>query len=189
MTATEPTQPQPHAARRAMGFDSLPRIAGATGFEATRRAEPGRDPCVPEIKQRHQSLRKPHPCAHSIDEIIRGGSGGSRRGVGIHGQEVAFHCCFARAKVLSSAIATEPFSTSRLALLRAITTRSTFPGSDSRSCRNQSRTRLLMRLRTTAFPTRRLALIPTRLRSPQAFGVMILTNSALAARRPSREIR
>ena len=91
------------------------------------------------------------------------------------GQGVAFHCCFARAKVLSSAIATEPFSVSRLALLRAITTRSTFPGSDSRSRRNQSRTRLLMRLRTTAFPTRRLALIPTRLRSPQAFGVMIMT--------------
>jgi hypothetical protein len=47
----------------------------------------------------------------------------------------------------------------------------------------------LMRLRTTAFPTRRLALIPTRLRSPQALGVMSMTNSALAARRPSREIR
>lgn len=172
-----------------MGLDSLPRIAGATGLEATRGAKPGRDPCVPEIKQGHQPLRKPHPDANPIDEVIRGGPGRFGRGVGMLGQGVVFHCCFARAKVLSSAIATEPFSVSRLALLRAITTRSTFPGSDSRSRRNQSRTRLLMRLRTTAFPTRRLALIPTRLRSPQSLGVMSMTNSALAARRPSREIR
>jgi len=83
----------------------------------------------------------------------------------------------------------------------AITTTSRSSPRSSRRYRNHSRNRLLNRFRTTAFPTFRLAVMPSRLRLRKLdsnslesllfirLGVVITTNSLDARRRPRRKTR
>ena len=75
---------------------------------------------------------------------------------------------------------------------RAITTRSRDNGRAARRRRNHSRTPRFTRFRTTAFPTRRLALSPSRCApgsAPGPLAATTTTNARPEIRRPSRETR
>ena len=186
MTASQSSSAKPKTARRSMHFDGLRGITRTTRLEATRRAEPRGKPAMPK------SQRTDKPSADRprlSDRTGKPGRGGFRRARPLYRWVGIFHCLFARAHVFSRARSMAAPPISRLALGRAMTTRSNDSGSEVLSRRNHSRTPLLMRLRTTALPTLRLTLIPRRRFSGASPGAASKTNSPLADLFPPRERR
>jgi len=85
-----------------------------------------------------------------------------------------------------SSSATTQFQARAPAPLRAITTKSVAGGKAARRRRKNSRTRRLMRFRTTELPTLPLTVIPSRV-SSLSFGQLITTKCAVWTLTPARD--
>ncbi len=177
-----------------MRLDRLCGVARAAGFETTCRAQPRRQPAMPKVQRAHEPGNSPRTTrSHqpksellSFSSLAMARDCARRTPPSCHGVVL---CVLARASVRSSAEIKAPLSVIWEHLRRAITTRSQASGKESRRRRNHSRTARLIRFRSTALPTRRLALIPIRLGSPGVTGSIRNTNSPDATRRPLRETR
>lgn len=138
-----------------MRTEGIERIVRATRVEATTRAEPRRD------KELIGAYR-PHQERHQ--ELALHGSS-TEHGARSFGPETHAHSFTARPTSTSSRSAICG-AASRVAPRRAITTTSSpslrADGSVGFRVRNQSRTARLTRLRATALPTFRLAVMPRR---------------------------
>ena len=149
-----------------MAFDRSRCVPGAARLEPARRTEPGREEPLIGV-QHHES-----------------GARAEARAMTCNQTRVAFALCARRHRI--------PFvsrSESPAAPDRPITTTSIPLRSFRREWRNHSRTRRFTRLRTTAPPTFRLTVIPSRCGDPLPAGVRGETSSTKAGsatRCPSR---
>lgn len=163
-----------HSERRppegAVSFDGLDEIRGARGMEPARRPH----------QRRERELIQPQ-CADR--ESFRDGA------LHTHPLPRTPGCNRSRSVALCSCCQVD--AASRFAApWRAITTISRWVGMISRCRRNHSRMRRLTRFRTTAFPTRRLAVIPSLARGASSRAAAASTTKAAAgARVPSRDTR
>lgn len=166
MTPSQPSQHETGATHETVPLDRQLGIARAARLESTRRRQPGRDQGAIGAKQEYTE-----PAGHR------------RR-------------CAAQSSTTPALRArrhrTPPISLpeSRAASERPITTRSTPPTRHRRERRNHSRTRRFTRLRTTARPTFRLTVTPSRSRPPwlpalRPISATSRTKAGSAARLPS----
>src|SRR3990172_6392093 len=159
VAAEHPANREPASPHRPVPRDRLRRKARAARLEATRRFQERRDRETIYLDEEDQEL-----CHQPREEI---------------------HCEQPRKSEPSSD--STSCTPSLAAPLRAITTTSTGRASTSRRRRKHSRTHLFTRLRVTAFPTRRLTVMPNRGVSPHAWlgrGVASTTKFEDATRTP-----
>lgn len=215
MAFREPSRGQCYPAAGPIPLDRGGRIAGAARLEPACGAEQRRQVPMPEVQYRHEdvsdhsaplALMSARICDIELSRCLGAdihllAFEGPDVGTGALGLDRATRPPVDRAELdpclrIRDASASSESAMPRLSSCeapdRAITTMSTSPGRLPRRRRNHSRTPRFRRLRTTAFPTRRLALIPTR-RLPGAQpgpGVATsITKVFPATRRPVREIR
>lgn len=166
MTAEKTPAREPETTKYSVGLDSGDSIAGAGRLEAAARPEEWRE-CPLIDTDRHGEREAP--------------------------QARSAHACHAPACSAAWRSCTPSSHESSLAASeRPITTRSRSLRRPARSRRNHSRIRRFRRLRTTAFPTRRLTVTPRRGEHPAvpgwsaAAGAATTTKPRTAPRRPCR---